>query len=202
MLKYLKIMILVFAVSGLVPLTHADSTLVYELTGKDGSKTQHTVSISGRWLRLESSPKGKYDYLVMDTGRLLMFEVDDQARSFQTTRMGRLYWPDTPLNHPDFMPMAKKQTVAGIACQPVHEMAKDKQSIAQHCMSAGGPLGLNAREMITLSRLFMSARRIGFNWPGVATPDERQVSILSQTPDGRKQEFKSVLHRPAGKKPV
>lgn len=199
MLKQIRIAVAVLAASSVVPLAHADSMLVYELTGADGGKIQHTISIRGSWLRLESEPKGKYDYTVMDTGRLLMFEVDDQAKSFQVTRMGRLYWPETPLNAPKFKPVPKKQTVSGVHCQPVHEMGKDEKSIAQHCMSAGGPLGMGARETITLSRLFMSARRIGLGWLGVATPDERQVSILSQKPDGARQEFKSVVHSPVAK---
>ena len=195
----MKIAAAILAASSVVPSAHADSTLVYELTGADGSKIQHTVSIRGAWLRIESKPKGKYDYTVMDTSRLLMFEVDDKAKSFQVTRMGRLYWPVTPLNAPKFKPIPKKQTVSGVPCQPVHEMGKDEKSIAQHCMTPGGPLGMGGREMITLSRLFMSARRIGLGWLGVATPDERQVSILSQRPDGGKQEFKSVVHRPIAK---
>ena len=169
MVKILNKNIIVAAVLGVLsvaPLAHADSTLVYELTAADGSKIQHTISIRGPWLRLESEPKGKSDYTLMDTARLLMFEVDDEAKSYQVTRMGRLYWPVTDLNAPRFKPIPKKQAVSGVRCQPVHEMGKDDQSIAEHCMSAGGPLGLNAREMVTLSRLFMSVRRIGLGWLG------------------------------------
>jgi hypothetical protein len=199
MLKHLKIVAAVLAAPSVVPLAHADSTLVSELTGADGSKIQHTISIRGPWLRLESEPKGKSDYTVMDTSRMLMFEVNDKAKSFQVTRMGQLYWPANPLETPKFKPIPKKQTVSGVHCQPVHEMGKDEKPVAEHCMAPGGPLGLNAREMITLSRLFMSARRIGLGWLGVATPDERQVSILSKKPDGRSQEFKSVVHRPVVK---
>ena len=199
-MKHWRIIATVLAAYSIAPSAHADSTLVYELTTADGSKIQHTIAIRGSWLRLESEPKGKSDYTLMDTARLLMFEVDDQAKSYQVTRMGRLYWPATALNAPRFKPIPEKQTVSGVRCQPVHEMDKDDKSIAEHCMSAGGSLGLNAREMITLSRLFMSARRIGLSWLGVATPDERQASILSQNPDGGKQEFKSVVHRPVAKK--
>jgi hypothetical protein len=84
-----------------------------------------------------------------------------------------------------------------VKCQQVHEMGEDKAVVAEHCMSAGGPLGLNAREMITLSRLFMSARRMGLpGWIGVATPEERQISIMSSNSDGVSQVFKSVLHKP------
>lgn len=200
MLKHLNIIAVALSASCIVSLAHADSTLVFESTGADQSKTQHTIAISGRWLRLESKPKGKYDYTVMDTGRLLMFQVDDQAKSFQVTRMGRLYWPVTALNNPNFMPIAKKQAVSGVRCQPVNEMGKDNKSIAEHCMSAGGSLGLNAREMITLSRLFMSVRRMGLGWLGVATPDERQVSVLSQNPQSQRLEFKSVVHGRVDKK--
>ena len=130
----------------------------------------------------------------MDTGRLLMFEVDDKSKSFQLTRMGRLYWPETPLNSPIFKPINKKNAVAGISCQPVNEMGENKKPVAEHCMTAGGPLGLNAREMTTLSRLFMSNRRIGQSWLGLATPDERQVSLLSQNAAGDKLELKSISH--------
>ena len=177
-----------------VSVTYADSTLVYELTDKAGNKTEHTIAISGSWLRLESAPKGKADYTVMDMGRMLRFEVDDKAKSYQLTRMGRLYWPETTLNSPIFKPVAKKNTVAGVPCQPVNEMGTDKKPVTEHCMSSSGSLNLNAREMITLSRLFMSVRRMGDSWLGVATPDERQVSILSQNADGEKLELKSVSH--------
>jgi len=197
--KHLKIIAALLSTSSFFPLAHADSTLVYELTAADGSKVQQTIAIRGSWLRLESEPKGKSDYTVMDTARLLMFEVNDKNKSYQVTRMGRLYWPVTDLNAPKFKPIPKKQAVSGVRCQPVNEMDKDDKSIVEHCMSAGGPLGLSAREMITLSRLFMSARRMGLGWPGVATPDERQASILSQNPDGGKQEFKSVVHAPLTK---
>ena len=188
-MKHLKIIAALLSAYSVVPLVHADSTLVYELTAADKSKVQQTIAIRGPWLRLESEPKGKSDYTLMDTSRLMMFEVNDNDKNYQVTRMGRLYWPATDLNAPKFKPIPKKQTVSGVRCQPVDEMDKDDKSIAEHCMSASGPLGLSAREMITLSRLLMSARRIGFGWPGVATPDERQASILSKNPDGVKQEL-------------
>lgn len=178
----------------MTPLPQADSTLVYDLISPNGNKTEYTISISGRWLRLESRPKGKSDYTVMDTGRLLMFEVNDSDKNFQVTRLGRLYWPSSPATAPKFKPVPKKGAVAGVRCQPVHEMGTENKPILEHCMSTGGALGLNAREMITLSRLFMSSRRIGLGWPGVATPDERQASVSSQTPEGFKMNFKSVKH--------
>jgi len=195
MLKHNKFVATILLALGAASASYADSTVVYELTNKDGVKVEHTIQISGSWLRLESQPKGKADYTVIDMGRMLKFDVDDENKSFQLTRMGRLYWPETALNSPKFKPIAKKNAVAGVRCQPVNEIGNDKQPIAEHCMSSGGgSLQLNAREMITLSRLFMSVRRMSDSWLGVATPDERQVSILSQNAAGDKLVLKSVSH--------
>ena len=194
MLKHNKFVAAILLTLCAASASYADSTVVYQLTTKDGNKVEHTIQISGRWLRLESQPKGKADYTVMDMGRMLKFEVDDKTKSFQLTHMGRLYWPETALNSPKFKPVNKKNAVAGVRCQPVNEIGKNNKPIAEHCMSPGGPLNLNAREMITLSRLFMSARRTGGSWLGVATPDERQVSVLSQNAAGGKLVLKSVSH--------
>ncbi len=184
----------VFVALNLIPAVQADSILQYELSDNDGNVTQQTISISGRWLRLDANPKGNSDYLVMDLGRMIMFEVDDKGKNYQLTRMGRLYWPSTALTSPRFKPIPKKSVVSGVQCQLVSEIGVDNEITAKHCMSTGGSLGLNAREMITLSRLFMSARRLGLGWPAVATQDERQVSIVSQGAKGAIQGFKSVTH--------
>ena len=88
MLKHNKFVTAILLTLCAASASYADSTLVYQLTNKAGDKVEHTIQISGRWLRLESQPKGKADYTVMDTGRLLMFEVDDKSKSFQLTRMG------------------------------------------------------------------------------------------------------------------
>ena len=193
-MKYNKFVTAILLTLCAASASYADSTVVYELTNKAGDKVEHTIQISGRWLRMDSQPKGKADYTVMDMGRLLMFEVDDKSKSFQLTRMGRLYWPETPLNSPKFKPVKKKNAVAGVRCQPVNEIGKNKKPIAEHCMASSGSFELSAREMITLSRLFMSARRMGDSWLGVATPDERQVSVLSQNAAGDKLVLKSVSH--------
>ena len=193
-MKYNKFVTAILLTLCATPVSYADSTVVYELSNKAGDKVEHTISISGRWLRIDSVPKGKADYTVMDTGRLLKFDIDDKAKSFQLTRMGRLYWPETPLNSPNFKLLRKKKTVAGVHCQPVNEIGENKKPVAEHCMSSGGSLKLNAREMITLSRLFMSTRRMGDSWLGLATPDEHQVSIFSQNSTGDKLVLKSVSH--------
>ena len=198
MLKHNKFVTAILLTLCAASASYADSTVVYQLTNKAGNKVEHTIQISGRWLRLDSQPKAKADYTVMDLGRLLMFEVNDKTKSFQVTRMGRLYWPETPLNSPRFKPINKKNAVAGVRCQPVNEIGKNNKPIAEHCMSPGGSLKLNAREMITLSRLFMSVRRMSDSlensWLGLATPDERQVSILSQNAAGDKLVLKSISH--------
>ncbi len=174
----------------------ADSTLVYKYTAQDGRQTQYKIAISGRWLRMEFSPSREYDYMVMDTGRLLQFEVDDDKKQFQTTRMGRLFWPETRLNAPKFKPLKKKLSVAGKSCVLVSETGTEPgQAYAQHCMSSGGSIGLNAREMTTLSRLFMSLRRMDRGVLGVATSDERQVSIKSSNVPGAILELVSVEHQ-------
>lgn len=197
-MKYINFVTAILLTLCVAPASYADSTVVYQLTNKAGDKIEHTIQISGRWLRLDSQPKGKADYTVMDMGRLLKFDVDDKQKNFQLTSLVGLYWPETPLKSPKLKPIAKKNAVAGIPCQPVNEIGNDKKAIAEHCMSAGGPLGLNTREMITLSRLFKAAPRLsdnlGDNWLGLATSDERQVSLLSQNPAGDKLIFKSVSH--------
>lgn len=177
---------------------YADSTIVYESSNINGDKVEHTILISGPWLRIDSVPKGKTDYVIMDTSRLLKFDIDEKAKTYQLTRMGKLYWPETALISPNFKMLRKKKTVASVPCQPVNELGEDKQPVAEHCMAAGSSLRLSAREMFTLSRLFMSSRRMSENLSdsrlGVATPDERQVSILSEDPAGNKLELKSVSH--------
>ncbi len=194
MLKHNKFVTAILLTLCATPVSYAESTLVYELSNKAGDKVEHTIAISGRWLRIDSAPKGKTDHTVMDTGRQLKFDIDDKAKSYQFTRMGRLYWPQTPLNSPKFKPVRKNNAVAGVRCQPVNEIGENKQAITEHCMASGGSLNLNTREMITLSRLFMSTRRMGDSWLGVATPDERQVSILSQNAAGDRLVLKSVSH--------
>ena len=171
----------------------ADSILVYEKTAADGNKVEHTISITGRWLRIDSDAKGEPDYRLMDTGRMILFEVNSAAKSYRLTRMGKFYWPQVPA--PRFKPVPEKQTVSGVRCQKVLETGPEKPR-AEHCMTAGASLGLNARETKTLSRLFVVARRMGWDWIGVSTLDERQVSIRSRNLDGKvSQYFKSVVHK-------
>jgi hypothetical protein len=84
---------------------------------------------------------------------------------------------------PVLSPTRKKQNVSGVVCRLVRELV-DGQPVAEHCMAGTGPFGITGREMITLSRLFTTARRLQLGWAGVATADERIASVDSKLGDG------------------
>lgn len=193
-MKHNKLLITVFLLfTALTPL-YADSVLVYELKLPNAETVKQTISIDGRWLRLETEPPGQADYTLMDTGRQIKFDVYDRSKSYQVTRMGSLYWPETAKLLPRFKPLKKAAIIAGARCQQVDEIIPTGETVLKHCMSSTGSLGLNSREMITLTRLFMLGRRLNVGWPAVATPDERQVSVSSQAKDGTVHQFVSVWH--------
>ena len=176
-------------------LVQAESTLVFETVAANGAKSQQTISITGRWLRSETEPKGKADYALLDSGRLMLFNVDDKAQNYRVTRVGKIFWPEAP-PAPKFIPTKKKQSVAGVPCIIVQEVGKEGP-VAEHCMAGIGPLGLNRRELIALSRLFMAGRNMGTGEVGVATADERQLSIQSRSLDGKQSRvLKSVTLKP------
>ncbi len=175
--------------------THGESTLVFENIEADSAKSQQTISISGRWLRSETDKKGKPDYTLFDSGRLMLFNVDDTEKNYRVTRVGRLFWPDAP-TAPKFKPTNKRYSVAGFPCVIVQEMGKEGP-VAEHCMAGLGPLGLNRRELIAMSRLFMTGRAMRTGEIGVATPDERQISIQSKSLVGKQSRvLKSISHKP------
>jgi hypothetical protein len=177
-------------------LAQADVKLVYDITTATGDQKQASISLAGRWLRLDMQPGSDVDYVIIDTGRQIMFEVDDDKKQFEVTRMGPPYWPkNEALLNPGFKPLRKKQTIAGATCQLVNELDRSNPQdpvVANHCMAPGSALKLGPRQTITLSRLFMLFRRIGMDWFGVATPDERQVSVLSAYKSGAKLQLKSI----------
>jgi hypothetical protein len=195
-LKTIKLLLLGSAVFFMMKPLHADVSLVYDVVTATGESKQATIHIGGRWLRLEMEPKGSSDYVVFDTGRLLMFEVDSDEKSFQVTRLRRLYWPENnALLDPRFRPERKKQSIGGVVCQQVREHNQhhpEHPQVAQHCMASGAAMRLNTRELITLSRLFTSFRRIGNDWFGIATPDERLVSVASEYRSGAKLKLESI----------
>jgi hypothetical protein len=173
---------------------YADSIVKYEKIDPDGVKERVAISITGRWLRIDQEPKGETDYTLMDTGRMLIFEVDDDTKSFYQTRTGMFYWPKDV--KPKLRPEREKAMIEGVRCQMVKEMGAEKP-IAQHCMAAGSAIGLNERKTKTLSRLFLVARRMGLGWGGVSTTDERQVSVSSlNLKNSSSLTFLEVEHKP------
>ena len=83
MLKRNKFITVILLTLCATPISYADSTVVYELSNKAGDIVEHTIMIRGMWLRVDSKPKEKTDYTVMDTGRLLKFDIDDKAKNYQ-----------------------------------------------------------------------------------------------------------------------
>lgn len=181
-------------------LTQADATLVYETLDAAGSKTQHTFSIMGRFVRIDTEPREQPGYALFDTGRMVMFDVDEKTHSYKPVKAGSHFHPAIPVTTVDtaedstaekvastnanttlastLKATKKKRSVAEKRCRVVLEMADNRQ-VAEHCMSGPGELGLSKREVYTLSRLFTKAENLGLNLMGVATEDERYVSIQS-----------------------
>ncbi|MEW8508066.1 MAG: hypothetical protein AB2598_15320 [Candidatus Thiodiazotropha sp.] len=177
----------------LIGSAYADSILTFEKIGSAGQKETRTVSISGRWLRIDSDAKSGPDYTLMDTGRMLMFEVDEKNRRFKQTHMGKFYWPKDVIAK--LKPMREKAVVSGVRCRKVEEIDKDS-TIAKHCMVAGADIGLNERKTKSLSRLYLVSRRMKLDWGAATTPDERQISISSHNPStGDSLKFVSVVHK-------
>jgi len=186
---------------------HADATLVYRTVSAEGAKTQHTFAIAGRFVRVDMDTEPER-YWVIDTGLLTMADVDQATQQYT---FGKLPRPELPAAakqktlatpqgeqgaeqtvstapmlspEPDLVPTRKKQNLAGIICRMINEVVDD-QPVAQHCMAGTGPLGITSREMVTLSRLFTVARRMELGWAGVATADERIVSVDSRLGEGQ-----------------
>jgi len=198
----------------------ADATLVYQTVDSKGETTRHTFAISGRFVRVDADTDPDR-YRVIDAGMLTMATVDEASRRYTFEQLPRGVPPSTApagkpeaaekgakepvaeqgagaIAHlspqPELVPTRKKENVVGIICRVVNEVANDR-TVGQHCMAGTGPLGLNTREMITLSRLFTLARRMELGWAGVATADERIASVDSHLADGASaQTLLSVSH--------
>lgn len=210
--KYLTLFALSGILGGTAPV-YGDATLVYQTVDADGEKMQHTFSISGRFVRVESDTAPDR-FQVIDTGMLTMADVDRMTMRYTFENLPRGY-PSTAVPAtrrqaietpeetqsggkvsepvvtapvlsptPQLSPTRKKQNMSGIVCRMVREMV-DGRPVAEHCMAGTGPMGVSSREMITLSRLFTLARRMELGWAGVATADERIASVDSQLADRR-----------------
>ena len=177
-------------------MAQADTTLVYETLDKDGAKTQHTFSISGRFVRIDAEPSKQPGYALFDSGRMVMFFVDDKTKSYTPVRATppimesmphvtqKTEKPTDPAPGTTLKATKKKRTVADKRCRVVMEMVDDKQ-VAEHCMSGTGELGLSTREMMTLSRLFTKTGDLDLGLPGTATTDESYASIQTQRQDDK-----------------
>ncbi|MEW8321926.1 MAG: hypothetical protein AB2606_04715 [Candidatus Thiodiazotropha taylori] len=177
---------------GLIGSAHADSIVTFEMNGPNQSKEIRTVSITGRWLRIDSDNEAGPDYTLMDTGRMLLFEVDDKKKSFKQTYMGKLYWPkDVP---PKLISMRERGVVTGKRCLKVQEQVSSRHML-NHCMLNGTELGLDERSIKTLSRLFQVSRRMKLDWIAATTQDERQISIHSHdSENGTSIKYISIVH--------
>jgi len=191
-----KIVLAITLMAGYGMHANADTTLSFTLTTPDGKQSEQQFEISGRFIRMDDDSKAKSRYKIIDTGHQLVITVDDANKTFRVTHAGYLYWPKTTKSL-HFRPTRKMKHVAGHACRVVMELGKTKMK-AEHCMSNSGQLGLNNREMISISRLFSFARRLDWGWPGATTKDERMISISSKDLTGearfKLQELKSVSH--------
>ena len=192
-------------------MARADATLVYVTVTADAGKTVHTFNIRDRFIRVDMDSEPNR-YWVIDTGLLTIADVDKSRQEYTFEKLPRPILPGAVAAsgkapapaaaggaailaaEPVLAATRNKESVAGIGCRVVIEKV-DKQPVAEHCMAGTGELGLTSREMITLSRMFTTARRLGLGWVGVATPDERIVSINSRLLDGDAgQQLQSVSY--------
>ena len=73
--------------------SQADATLVYETLDAEGAKTQHTFSITGRFVRIDTQPRQQPGYALFDTGRMIMFDVDETTHSYTPVKAGKSWHP-------------------------------------------------------------------------------------------------------------
>jgi len=77
-------------------MAQADATLVYETSDTAGAKTQHTFSISGRFVRIDTEPSERPGYSLFDSGRMVMFYVDEKSHSYTPVRATPPWVEDSP----------------------------------------------------------------------------------------------------------
>jgi hypothetical protein len=188
----------------------ADATLVYETVTDKNDKVLHTFGISGRFVRVSKDTEPDR-YWVIDAGLLTLADVDVAGQRYTFTKLPRGMRQESGQDsnvkqapaaaprlspQPVLVPTRNKRNIAQVLCREVRE-THDGDPVALHCMAGTGPLGLTNREMVTLSRLFMLARRLDLGWAGVATADERIASVESRLQDGSAtQILQSVSHDP------
>jgi hypothetical protein len=80
---------------------------------------------------------------------------------------------------PELRPTAKTKTVGGVRCRVIQEV-EGEQRIREHCMANKARLGITEREIRTLARTFVMARKRSLGWLGAATKDEDFVSVATR----------------------
>jgi len=151
-----------------------------------GLLTMADVDIENKRYTFEKLPRGQVSGAVPETGSKpggsKVNKHDGQKAGGNADESAAAAKP-VLLPSPELSPTRKKQNVSGVVCRLVRELV-DGQPVAEHCMAGTGPFGITGREMITLSRLFTTARRLQLGWAGVATADERIASVDSKLGDG------------------
>ena len=106
--------------------TQADATLVYETLDAAGAKTQHTFSITGRFVRIDTQPRQQPGYALFDTGRMIMFDVDETTHSYTPVKAGKSWHPAVQVAPADTAEdnTSKKGSAEPVA-EPVAETAAD-----------------------------------------------------------------------------
>lgn len=123
-------------------LAQADATLVYELSDTADAKTQYTFSISGRFVRIDSEPREQPGYSLFDTGRMVMFNVDETAHSYRPVKAGRHFHPAISVTPPDTT--ADKTTEKPASSKPAEDSSAEKTASSDPAAPASTATTLKA----------------------------------------------------------
>lgn len=205
-----RLALLFTLVLGTTNVAYAETTLVYQLGDAHGATKEQTYTLHGRWVRVDDTDKSNHDYLILDTGFQIMHVVDAQNQTFTTFGESHFHQgkqtqtasenanakraAERASKHPAFKPTGMKDTVAGIRCNIVNEIVNDKP-VAEHCMADTAVLGMNQREMITMTRFIMFSK----DWTDpdwIAEQSNEQFVSIRSRPTGGEATFqlKTVTH--------
>ena len=118
----------------------------------------------------ESGPDPKVDAKGEDQIQEASGPKSDPATSKQPPAL-----PETPR----FKASPRIDEVAGVRCRVIVELVDGEPAI-EHCMANKAGLGITEREIRTLARLFVMARKRGHDWLAATTEDEEFVSVRSR----------------------
>ena len=134
-------------------LAQADATLVYETSDTAGAKTQYTFSISGRFVRIDSEPREQSGYSLFDTGRMVMFNVDETAHSYMPVKAGRFFHPSISVTPPDTT--ANKTAEKPASSKPAEDSSAEKTASSDPAVAASTATTLKA----TKKKLTVAGKR-------------------------------------------